>query len=202
MEEEEKQRVTNMIRRTKLHKDYLDNKKKEEDANVAEESKTKRERENKAGGISDESDNQKYDEVKEDEKEMNEGDENSFSDNEIENDHNEKSDVREVECDEEKENEDDTNGDEMDDEELEEGDDEVYHEEEEEGECVDEEVREYRRLRHQQICEQLQRQQHRALDRSSSQGRTSSTKHPPNRYIKKCKSATFSLDGMLYTIGE
>lgn len=69
-----------------------------------------------------------------------------------------------------------------------------------ENEEISESIREFRRQRHQQICEQLERQQQRNLDRSSSQGRLA--KHPPNRHIKKCKSATFSLDGMLYTIGE
>ena len=82
-----------------------------------------------------------------------------------------------------------------------------YDEESADGE-IDENVREYRRLRHQQICEQLER--HRELDRSTGDrstvpggagGRTGG-RHPPNRYIKKCKSATFSLDGMMYTIGE
>lgn len=82
----------------------------------------------------------------------------------------------------------------------------------EEGESVegeiDENVREYRKLRHQQICEQLER--HRSLDRGAVSGSPGAGrgrggaggKHPPNKYIKKCKSATFSLDGMMYTIGE
>ncbi|GFR63030.1 hypothetical protein ElyMa_001885800 [Elysia marginata] len=75
-------------------------------------------------------------------------------------------------------------------------------------------IKEFRRIRHKQICQQLERQQHlqqqqqqqqqqhqRNLDRSSSHG-ILSRQPPHNRGIKKCKSATFSLDGMQYTIGE
>lgn len=61
-------------------------------------------------------------------------------------------------------------------------------------------IREFRRQQHQKICQQLEQQQPTSLDRSSSQRRP--MRHPPNRYIKKCKSATFALDGMLYTIRE
>ena len=73
-------------------------------------------------------------------------------------------------------------------------------------------ITEFRRVRHQQIRHQLERQQQlqqqqqqqqqqRNLDRSSSHG-ILSRQPPHNRGIKKCKSATFSLDGMQYTIGE
>lgn len=63
---------------------------------------------------------------------------------------------------------------------------------------INEAIREFHRRQHEQIRQQLDRQQLREMNRSSSQGRLAM--HPPNRYIKKCKSATFALDGMLYTI--
>lgn len=83
--------------------------------------------------------------------------------------------------------------------------DESESDDAEANEAINEAIREFRKQQLQQIHQQLERrrrqqQQHKVLDRSSSHGRL--VKQPAAKLIKKCKSATFSLDGMLYTIGK
>ncbi|BFZ15493.1 hypothetical protein BsWGS_18532 [Bradybaena similaris] len=84
-------------------------------------------------------------------------------------------------------------------------DDDSDSDDAEANDAINEAIREFRKQQLQQIHQQLERrrrqqQQHKVLDRSSSHGRL--VKQPAAKLIKKCKSATFSLDGMLYTIGE